>query len=264
MSFLYESTKDFTVSTSPKINQTVDQVYPRARPFLANQPKKFFPRLLSRKSTSSKNRRITNLWNKRFRLSQKSTGRDTWGRKSAIKKRDHARKWNCERERLLMSVPPSNLQSETISDHFSEPIARQMRWPRALNRLSTLFPEGKRSPTAVTWLFAQPLPICRKKSHGETFLATEKGCVPKCRKSWRQEGRGFFRGFSKETSEETSFSVSKRSSRINASNANFFSWSFFPREMRTICCNLRCEWVILRSNWINQEIIEKFWDTWGY
>lgn len=89
-----------------------------------------------------------------------------------------------------MSVSPSNLQSETISEHFSEPIARQMRWPRALNReLSTLFPEGERSPTAVTCLHnhASPLPFVEKtmvkrfsRPRGGWWMRFD---VPKCRES---------------------------------------------------------------------------------
>lgn len=135
-----------------------------------------------------------------------------------------------------MSVSPSNLQSETISEHFSEPIARQMRWPRALNReLSTLFPEGERSPTAVTCLHnhASPLPFVEKtmvkrfsRPRGGWWMRFD---VPKCRESKKLttggEKQGFFReSFSKKTScrmetwEEETFLLETTlgSERINA------------------------------------------------
>lgn len=128
-----------------------------------------------------------------------------------------------ERERLLMSVSPSNLQSETISEHFSGPITRQMRWPRALNReLSTLFPQGKRSPTAVTCLYTQPRtppplpspPPFVEKTMAKRFSRDRREGwmrfdVPKCRESKKltteregRRGRGEAGLFSKPFKEE--------------------------------------------------------------
>lgn len=77
-------------------------------------------------------------------------------------------------------------------------------------------------------MFAQP--FVEKKITVKRFSRPRRGvdALQRSKVSGIEKADGFFRGFSKETSEETSFSVSKRSSRINA--ANFFSCSFFREK----------------------------------